>query len=48
VYLEGEHPGEILLANTDYDDSLEALFLTKQMSLKRGLKAFGKAGINAG
>jgi hypothetical protein len=35
------------LTNIDYDDSFEVLFLTKQMSLKRGLKAFGKASADA-
>jgi hypothetical protein len=47
AYLEVEHPGEILLANIDYDDSLEALFLTEQMSLERGLKTLDKAGADA-
>jgi hypothetical protein len=44
AYPEGELSGEILLANIDYDSSLEILFLTEQMSLKRDLKAFGTAG----
>jgi hypothetical protein len=47
AYPEGKHSGEILLANIDYNCSLEVLFLTEQMLLMRGLKAFGKAGTDA-
>jgi hypothetical protein len=45
VYLEGEFPDKELLTNIDCSDSLEVLFLTKQMPLKRGLKAFGKLAL---
>jgi hypothetical protein len=47
AYLEGEFSDEVLLANIDSSDPSKVLFLTEQMSLKRGLKAFGKAGTDA-